>query len=877
MSNLSELLPAGGAAKEFEPVASGTLPNGQAVVLKSNGQVEAVGPVTTNPTEDIPSGTEVTFAVGARYIVVSFDPNTDNTFVMCYQEPNASYAALCVVGKISGTVISFGTPVVINSGTTTTQMGIQYDPNVAGKFVVAYLDNNANGRARIGTVVGTSITYGGQATFNSGNCAYISPSFDPNTAGKLVICYQDIGTSNKGTCIIGTYTGTSLSFGTKDGIGGQADYWIGTSCSYDPNTAGKFVVVGRNQSNSERGESRIGVVSGTSISWGDNTTFNSTAANNCEVRFDPSTAGKYVIAYTDENNSHYGTGIVGTYSGASNAIAYGSKYVWGSVNTNTGMVLSFDPNTTGKLAIGYTNLTSSNRPQVVLGTVSSSAISYGTTTVIKTTQGPQIALGFNPTESNAGQFVFAYRDDNNSSTGTAFTGQIAATQVGTNASSFVGITAEAITSGATGVVVPQGGVAASVANVAASMPFGAETVFNAGTTHYPNVAYDPNNANKFVAVYRDHANSSYGTAIVGTISGTSITFGSEVVFNAADTQYPTISFDPNTANKFIVTYGDAGNSNYGTAIVGTISGTSISFGSEVVYESAASHYHSSSFDPSTAGSFVVAYRSNTSGGSVRVGIVSGTSISFGTRVVINSNTVNYTKIAFDPSNAGKFVVVYQLPGASNTDYGKAIVGTVSGSSLSFGSETTFKAAATVTEHIAFDPNTANKFVILYGDVSNSTAGTAIVGTVSGSSLSFGSEVVFNSGNSNSAYISFDPNTSGKFLISYSDDGNSGFGTAQVGTLSGTSVSFSTSTVFNSGDIQYPSIAYDPNTANKFVIVYRDKGNASYATAIVGNLSSGLTIGSNYYVQADGTVSTVSTSPAVNIGKAISTTSLILKG
>jgi len=463
MSSLSDLLPAGGGGKNVDFVASGVLPNGQAVALKSNGQVEAVQPVTINVTEDIPSGTEVTFAAGAQYMVVSFDPNTDNTFVMSYQEPSASYAAFCVVGQISGTVISFGTPVVINSATTTTQMGIQYDPNVAGKFVVAYLDNNANGRARVGTVVGTSITYGSQATFNSGNCAYISPSFDPNTAGKLVICYQDIGTSNKGTCIIGSYTGTSLSFGTKDGIGGQADYWLYTSCSYDPNTAGKFVVVGRNQSNSERGESRIGVVSGTSISWGDNTTFNSTAANNCEVRFDPNTAGKYVIAYTDENNSSYGTGIVGTYSGASNAINYGSKYVWGSFNTNTGMVLSFDPNTTGKFAIGYTNLTSANRPQVVLGTVSSSAISYGTTTVIKTTQGPQTGLGFNPTESNAGQFVYVYRDDNNSSKGTAFTGQIAATQTGTNATSFIGITDAAVASGASGSVTIKGGLKTGLA------------------------------------------------------------------------------------------------------------------------------------------------------------------------------------------------------------------------------------------------------------------------------------------------------------------------------------------------------------------------------------------------------------------------------
>ena len=46
MSNLSELLPAGGAAKEFEPVASGTLPNGQAVILKANGQVEILGETT---------------------------------------------------------------------------------------------------------------------------------------------------------------------------------------------------------------------------------------------------------------------------------------------------------------------------------------------------------------------------------------------------------------------------------------------------------------------------------------------------------------------------------------------------------------------------------------------------------------------------------------------------------------------------------------------------------------------------------------------------------------------------------------------------------------------------------------------------------------
>ena len=42
-------------------------------------------------------------------------------------------------------------------------------------------------------------------------------------------------------------------------------------------------------------------------------------------------------------------------------------------------------------------------------------------------------------------------------------------------------------------------------------------------------AFDSAN-NKVVIVYQDNGNSAYGTAIVGTVSGTSISFGSPVVF-----------------------------------------------------------------------------------------------------------------------------------------------------------------------------------------------------------------------------------------------------------------------------------------------------------------------------------------------------------
>ena len=42
MTNLSELLPSGGGAKEFNAVASGTLASGQTVGINSDGTVSAV-------------------------------------------------------------------------------------------------------------------------------------------------------------------------------------------------------------------------------------------------------------------------------------------------------------------------------------------------------------------------------------------------------------------------------------------------------------------------------------------------------------------------------------------------------------------------------------------------------------------------------------------------------------------------------------------------------------------------------------------------------------------------------------------------------------------------------------------------------------------
>ena len=108
-----------------------------------------------------------------------------------------------------------------------------------------------------------------------------------------------------------------------------------------------------------------------------------------------------------------------------------------------------------------------------------------------------------------------------------------------------------------------------------SISFGSETLFSADTIEYNSATYDSTNG-KVVIAYKDYGNNEYGTAVVGTVSGTSISFGSAVTFASADTRNISCTYDG--SNKVIIAYRDQPNSNYGTVILGTVSGTSISFG-----------------------------------------------------------------------------------------------------------------------------------------------------------------------------------------------------------------------------------------------------------------------------------------------------------
>jgi len=871
MSNLSELLPAGGSSKEFEAVATGALPNGQTVVLKSDGTVEAVG--ETSISQSIPSGSGAQFDSGSSHdgIMTAYDPTTAGRFAVVYLDANNSSHGTIAIGQVSGTSITFGASIVFMSAWSHNPR-ISWSPKTSGQLAIA-TGRASQGRIVIGNVSGTGVTFGAESIFfNSGIPDHYDMAFDPITANRLVVAFRRVDGSGYGTAVAGTVSGTSVTFGSP--VVFRATNVQNVALSFDPNTANQFVVSYGMQVNSGYGQAQIGTLSGTNtLSFGSQVTTTLGASAFNAVSYDQKTAGKFYAAFQDSTTSDRGTAVCCTVSGTT--ISVGQMVVF---NTGSSQYISIagDPNTANQCLISYRDNGNSGHGTAIIGTVPNAAGEAGTvmtfaseivySPVNATVPGNVVFDSFNP-----GQFVVNVSNP----TGRAVLGQIADDVTNLTSTNFLGTSTAAFADGETATVIPVGGVAASVSNIAMSIPVGAETVYNVGSTYSTQVSFDPNNASKCVIVYTDSANSNAGTAIVGTLSGTTITFGTEVVFNSASSDSPSVAFDPSTSGKFVVTYMDEGNSNAGTAIVGTLSGTTVSFGTAVVFD-ANSRSSKVEFDPNNAGKLLIVYRDWGAGGYGKaiIGTMSGSSLSFGTASFWASRLLNFVGLAIDPSTS-KFVITYK--DQVNSDYGRAVVGAISGTSVSFGSDEYINLGATSYTAVSFDPNTANKCVIVFKDTANSDYGTARVATVSGTGISFGPEVVFNAGNTNYPSIDFDPNIANRCLISYRDTSNSGYATVIVGTVSGTGISFGSEVVISSGAADVGQLKFDPNTANRFIVTYTDYGNSNSGTAIVGNISTALTIGSTYYVQGNGTVSTVSTSPAVQMGKAISTTSMILKG
>tara|TARA_Y100000004_G_scaffold168475_1_gene201876 strand:- start:310 stop:3111 length:2802 start_codon:yes stop_codon:yes gene_type:complete len=870
-------LPASGGT--LEATASGTLADGSKVIVNADGTVSVVAQDETTGAGD--SGATVFANHNTDEITAVFDSNSNRVVILYRVNDGSPGKGSALVGEISGGSVTFGSPVDFDTDEVTT-IDAAFD-STNNKVVVGYRKYASDGtkyhHARVGTVDPTdnSIEFGDAEPINTnGESAYFNMIFDPSS-GKIVVAFADESNSFQGTARVGTVNASNntISFGTPLVYNSAAAST--TKEMVADTSANRIVLVSTDAiSGSYKTVARVGTITGTSISFSSPQEIYASGSSNTGVGFDAST-NKVVVVYQNNNqapDAYRLNTLVGTVNAGTNTIAFGSRQTLSTYSGINKKSVVYDSGSQ-KILFVYRNGNNSWIEEYRYATVNggTDTITLDSATVLNTVDNGYAGAVY---DSNANQALIHYQDYSNSRYGTYHV---------------VGLS---------GFPVPE---------------VGSEKVFSSATTYYTSAAYDSTN-NKVVIAYMDMGDNGYGKAVVGTVSGTSISFGTPVTFNSGQSSFISVVYD-STNQRVVIAYRDStapSYTNYGTAIVGEVdpNDNSIDFGTPVTFNTTNTEYISATYD-STNSKVVIAYLNTVlNHGQGIVGTVDPTdnSIEFGPAQSFETAPSNYISAVFDSTN-GKVVIAYSDQYDNN--YGKVAVGTFNGSTITFGVPvTTFNSSNTDALSAVYDPS-SQKVVVIYRDAGNSYVSSAIVGEVSGTgnSISFpSSAVTFNSFSGTQLTPVYDPDNQNIVLI-YRNGSNSSYGTALLMTVSGTSISFGSSTVFNAANTYYISATYDSSN-KKVVISYADYGNSQYATAItfssrtisnnltsenfigisngaysdgetatiqiagaVDDAQSGLTPGQQYYVQNDGTLSETADSPSVLAGTAVAATKLII--
>jgi hypothetical protein len=863
VSNLSDLLPAGASAKQITATDSGSgIASKAPVVLNSDGTVAEVS--QSSVTEAV--GTEALYYTSTMYQTATTFDSTNNRGVFVYRNQGTPFYVRCVIGTVNGTsAMTYGTEVVVNSVTNSYQPTVVFDSN-AGKVVIFYLETS-NLIGIVGTVdpSDNSISFGSPVTVST--VASTGPNGGPlavfdTTNNQILVVFSD-STDNSPRGRVVTVSGTSLTLGTEAGIGGASDGWFGLT--YDSGS-NNIIFAFQDYSSSYYASCMVGSISSSAPSFpGLVYAFDSSGISGMiDCSYD-STANKTVFVWRDGGQSNRGKAIVGTVTGAT-SITFGAE-----VDVNSGradyLIPIYDP-IANKTIVLYSDY---NYPAVnnyygrlVVGTISGTNLTFDSAVDFHASGTLYITGAY---DSTSNVILINYQDQGNASQGAAKIYRPASTPTNLTAQAFVGIADSAISASAAGSIIVQGGTVAGV-NSGQGFTVGTPSTFGGGVSiGSPAMAYDTVH-DKMVIAYADNNNSSYGTVVVATIgSDSSISYGTQVVFESGSTEHIDVCFDPDQ-ERVIIAYRDSPNSDYGTVIAGEVSGTSITFGSPVVYSAATTQNVNCVYDTSNDKVVIVYYDVSNTGLKAIVGTVSGSSISLGTPTTIVANaTWPGVKAVFD-STANKIVVVYANQTNGDSD---GVVGTVSGTSISFGSIVQFESGSASPLTAAYDAS-ADKTLVVYGDAGNSDYGTSVVASVSGTSISFTSPSVFETSQPGVVKSVYDA-TAQQTFIAYQDYSASYIGVARAVSISGTTATFSGKTTLVDPNPSPFNLGYDPDNGKTIFAFYETTGQALVTS--YGDIP--LTTGTKYFVTPSGGFSSTAGSPSVNAGLAISTTSLLLNG
>jgi hypothetical protein len=462
MSNLSDLLPSGGGQNIVDFVADGSISSGQAVALTSAGKVKAIS--ATGNAAQLPLGSINEFDTNANKSYgtdIQFDPHNSNRVGVAFKN-GSSYPAF-ILGTISEAgVITFGTAVVVDSVASNTGVCFAFDPLNADKIVIIYYYPTIGIRAKVGTLSGTSSSFGSADTLYSRSTSFtddktIRPgriAFDlskTSTPTFGCILYRQGDSSMAFHC--GTYSGTSISAGNKVNYSANLSVNMGVDCNSD----GTFVIGVRGASNLYVQVITAGISGVTPSLSSVQTVKSAEGGDGYFVTFDPNNKLKCAIAY---EISSVGKCQIITLSGtgSSATITAGTEATYYNGNVSESRRFVFDKNASnGSLLVGYVEDATTDL-YVAVGTYDDSDTNNTITFTANTLMHDNSAAGYpqqpffnGGTSSGYVGFVFVLDSDND---GQVQLGQFASG----NVADFIGLADAAISDTATGKINVKGSI-----------------------------------------------------------------------------------------------------------------------------------------------------------------------------------------------------------------------------------------------------------------------------------------------------------------------------------------------------------------------------------------------------------------------------------
>lgn len=326
---------------------------------------------------------------------------------------------------------------------------------------------------------------------------------------------------------------------------------------------------------------------------------------------------------------------------------------------------------------------------------------------------------------------------------------------------------------------------------------------------------------------------------------------------------PAVVFNPNVANQFVVAYVDTGDGNKGKVVCGTVyyqtlggnTKLAINWGAVALIapgSGTSTVSPSIAFDGATNASanslnrFVVAYRDAGDSNYSKVVVMqyaADLTISRGPVKTVASVHAQTMHVAFDPNTLGRFVITYW----SATSTPAVSVCTINSSTNVITVGTALTSNGGDDNGIVFwDTNTASRFIWAGRLTHVSNQLWANIGQVSGTTVTWNGSTRLVNADCSHISGAWDPSYSGRFVIAYSSPFNgTRLGKAVAAIVSGSAGSWTfgntyldpTEYTFNNASTEMTSISFS-NIYKKFIIAYKDTANSNRGTAIVGTLGSG---------------------------------------